>query len=78
MSFLWAVDCYGKVYTLSTTNDHWTELDYDGLDIKRISVHDFITWGIGGDHQIYIYVPARDIPIRYRVVTFENEVIGRE
>lgn len=74
MSLLWAVDCHGKVYRLSTADEHWTELEYCGLEIKKISVHEFFTWAIGGDHQIYIYVPARDIPIRYKVVTFENEV----
>lgn len=73
MSLLWAADCYGKVFTISTADDHWIELDSNGLDIKKISVHEFFTWAIGGDHQIYMYVPARDIPIRYRVVTFENE-----
>lgn len=76
MSLLWSVDCQGKVFTLSTAQDQWTELDNNGLDVKKISVHEFFTWCIGGDHRIYIYVPAKDIPIRYRVVTYENEVIS--
>ncbi|KAG8180130.1 hypothetical protein JTE90_027084 [Oedothorax gibbosus] len=43
------------------------------MDFKKVAAHEFFTWAIGGDHQIYIYVPARDVPIRCRVVTYENE-----
>lgn len=75
MSYLWAVDCYGKVFILCTSDDHWTELESNGLDIKKVSAHEYFTWAVGGDHQIYIYIPTKDIPIRYRVVTYENEVI---
>ncbi|XP_071037435.1 tectonin beta-propeller repeat-containing protein 1 isoform X2 [Parasteatoda tepidariorum] len=71
MSYLWAVNSLGKVYTLSTAEDAWVEVS--GLEIKRISAHEFFTWAIGGDHQVYIFVPTRDIPIRCRVVTYENE-----
>ncbi|XP_054724714.1 tectonin beta-propeller repeat-containing protein 1-like [Uloborus diversus] len=73
MSYLWAVNSLGKVYILSTAEQRWTELETNGIDFKRVSSNDFFTWAIGGDHQIYIYVPTRDIPIRYRVVTYENE-----
>ena len=30
-------------------------------------------WAIGGDHQIYIYVPSTDIPIRVHALTYENQ-----
>ncbi|CAL1279116.1 unnamed protein product [Larinioides sclopetarius] len=73
MTNLWAVNSLGKVYTLSTSDDHWTELISDGIDFKKVAAHEFFTWAISGDHQIYIYVPTRDIPIRCKVVTYENE-----
>ncbi|GFU35560.1 tectonin beta-propeller repeat-containing protein 1 [Nephila pilipes] len=73
MTNLWAVNSLGKVYTLSTNEDHWVEIKSDGVDFKKIASHEFFTWAISSDHQIYIYVPTRDIPIRYRVVTYENE-----
>ncbi|GIY40723.1 tectonin beta-propeller repeat-containing protein, partial [Caerostris extrusa] len=73
MTNLWAVNSLGKVYTLSTNEDCWVELKSDGVDFKKVAAHEFFTWAISGDHQIYIYVPTRDIPIRYRVVTYENE-----
>ncbi|PRD31442.1 UNVERIFIED_CONTAM: Pex23 [Trichonephila clavipes] len=72
MTNLWAVNSLGKVYTLSTNEDHWVEIKSE-VDFKKVSTHEFFTWAISGDHQIYIYVPTRDIPIRYRVVTYENE-----
>ena len=33
-------------------------------------------WGLGCDHQVYVFVPGSDLPIRCQEATYENEVKG--
>uniref|UniRef100_H3AXP5 Tectonin beta-propeller repeat-containing protein 1 n=1 Tax=Latimeria chalumnae TaxID=7897 RepID=H3AXP5_LATCH len=72
-SHLWAVDVYGKVFTLSTAEQQW-QLCKDGhLEFKRLAAVKQCCWGLAGDHQIYVYVHSSDVPIRYREETYENQ-----
>ncbi|KAH7944516.1 hypothetical protein HPB52_020710 [Rhipicephalus sanguineus] len=71
---LWAVDSTGRVHTLSTAGSRWQELPYSGVDLKRVSALPNCAWGIGSDHQVYMYLPQSDVPIRVAEVTYENQV----
>ncbi|XP_070617355.1 tectonin beta-propeller repeat-containing protein 1 [Erythrolamprus reginae] len=72
-SLLWAVDIFGRVYTLSTTGQYW-ELCKDGeLELKRVSAVKQCCWGLACDHQLYVYVHSIDVPIRFKEETYENQ-----
>lgn len=59
---------------MSTSGALWRELPYVGQEFKKLSAVPHFLWGIGGDHQVYVYVHGLDIPIRVREESFENEV----
>lgn len=61
---------------MSTTGSMWRELPYNGQEFKKLSGVPHFLWGLGGDHQIYVYVHGLDIPIRIREEAYENEVSG--
>ncbi|GAB6031582.1 tectonin beta-propeller repeat containing [Chamberlinius hualienensis] len=69
---LWAVTNQGKVFVLSTNEERWKELPYCGMEFKRVSSTTWCSWGIGGDHQVYVYVISPEVPIRYKEVAYEN------
>ncbi|XP_066496875.1 tectonin beta-propeller repeat-containing protein 1 [Tiliqua scincoides] len=72
-SLLWAVDIFGRVYTLSTASQYW-ELCKDGqLEFKRVSAVKECCWGIACDHQVYVYIHSSDVPIRFQEETYENQ-----
>ncbi|KAJ6659782.1 hypothetical protein lerEdw1_018498 [Lerista edwardsae] len=72
-SLLWAVDIFGRVYTLSTAGQYW-ELCKDGqLEFKRVSAVKECCWGIACDHQVYVYIHSSDVPIRFQEETYENQ-----
>ncbi|XP_044289286.1 tectonin beta-propeller repeat-containing protein 1 isoform X2 [Varanus komodoensis] len=72
-SLLWAVDIFGRVYTLSATGQYW-ELCKDGeLEFKRVSAVKACSWGLACDHQVYVYIHSNDVPIRYQEETYENQ-----
>ncbi|KAM3826503.1 tectonin beta-propeller repeat-containing protein 1 isoform 2-T3 [Vipera latastei] len=72
-SLLWAVDIFGRVYTLSTAGQYW-ELCKDGeLELKRVSAIKQCCWGLACDHQVYVYVHSSDVPIRLKEETYENQ-----
>lgn len=70
---LWAVTNQGKVFTLSTSGQQWDELIYCGMEFKRVSAVNWCAWGIGGDHQMYVYIFGLDVPIRVTEVAYENQ-----
>lgn len=77
-SKIYGVDYNGKTWVLQNTGTHpvWTILPNPTktkINIKRLVSFCNILWGIGHDHQIYVYVPKRDIPIRVREEIWENE-----
>ncbi|RXM32905.1 Tectonin beta-propeller repeat-containing protein 1 [Acipenser ruthenus] len=72
-SLLWAVDVYGRVYTLSTAGQCWELCKDAHLEFKRLTSVQQCCWGIAGDHQVYLYVHSSDVPIRYQEETYENQ-----
>ncbi|XP_030067827.1 tectonin beta-propeller repeat-containing protein 1 isoform X2 [Microcaecilia unicolor] len=72
-SVLWAVDILGKVYTLSTAGLHWELCKDPQPEFKRVSATRQCCWGLACDQQIYVYVLASDLPIRYQEETYENQ-----
>ncbi|XP_075421580.1 tectonin beta-propeller repeat-containing protein 1 isoform X4 [Ascaphus truei] len=72
-TFLWAVDIFGKVYTLSTDRQQWSLCKDEQLEFKRVAAARQCCWGIGCNHQIYVYVHTSDLPIRYQEETYENQ-----
>ena len=76
-SELWAVDLFGRVFTLSTAGRHW-ELCRDAqLEFKRVSAAAPCCWGIACDNQVYVHVGASGVPIRCREEAYENQVGSR-
>uniref|UniRef100_A0ABM5EZ52 Tectonin beta-propeller repeat-containing protein 1 isoform X1 n=1 Tax=Pogona vitticeps TaxID=103695 RepID=A0ABM5EZ52_9SAUR len=72
-TLLWAVDIFGRVYTLSTTGQYWERCKNGELEFKRISAVKQCCWGIACDHQVYVYIHSNDVPIRYQEETYENQ-----
>ncbi|CAB1342371.1 unnamed protein product [Coregonus sp. 'balchen'] len=72
-SLLWAVDVYGKVYSLSTTRGRWERDEDTLLELKRITAGQRCSWGIGCDHHVYLNIDPGEVPIRYREETYENQ-----
>ncbi|XP_061850000.1 tectonin beta-propeller repeat-containing protein 1 [Colius striatus] len=72
-SLLWAVDIFGRVYTLSTVGQYWELCKDTQLEFKRVSAVKQCCWGIACDHQVYTYVLSGDVPIRYQEETYENQ-----
>nr|XP_023665012.1 tectonin beta-propeller repeat-containing protein 1 isoform X1 [Paramormyrops kingsleyae] len=72
-SLLWAVDVFGRVYSLSPTSQQWDLCKEAQLEIKRITATQQCCWAIACDHQIYLNVYASDVPIRYQEETYENQ-----
>ncbi|XP_061088171.1 tectonin beta-propeller repeat-containing protein 1 [Conger conger] len=72
-SLLWAVDVYGRVYSLSTAGQQWEQCRDAQLEFKRVTAVQQCCWGIACDHQIYLNVHASDVPIRYQEETYENQ-----
>ncbi|XP_030645886.1 tectonin beta-propeller repeat-containing protein 1 [Chanos chanos] len=72
-SLLWAVDVYGRVYSLSTTGGHWERSKDALLELKRVTGALQCYWGIGCDHQVYLNVSPGEVPIRHQEETYENQ-----
>ncbi|XP_006889825.1 PREDICTED: tectonin beta-propeller repeat-containing protein 1 [Elephantulus edwardii] len=72
-SMLWAVDLFGRVYTLSTAGQHWAPCQDTQLEFRRISAARECCWGIAADNQVYVYVCSSDVPIRHREEAYENQ-----
>ena len=70
---LWSVDNCGTVHSFDIKTNQWFQLSYQRLEFKRLSTSPKSICSIGGDHQIYLYVPSTDIPIRVCDLTYENQ-----
>lgn len=73
VTLLWAVDVYGRVYSLSTAGERWQRADDMLLELKRVSAGKGRCWGIGCDHHVYLNIMPSETPIRYREETYENQ-----
>lgn len=74
ITLLWAVDVYGRVYSLSTASQRWERDDDMLLELKRVTAGKGRCWGVGCDHHIYLNMMPHETPIRYREETYENQV----
>lgn len=74
ITLLWAVDVYGRVYSLSTAGQQWERADDMLLELKRVSAGKDRCWGIGCDHHVYLNMMPSETSIRYREETYENQV----
>ncbi|XP_047465062.1 tectonin beta-propeller repeat-containing protein 1 [Mugil cephalus] len=73
VSLLWAVDVYGRVYSLSTAGQQWEQCRDAHLEFKRVASAQQCCWGIACDNSIYLNVHASDLPVRYQEETYENQ-----
>ena len=74
ITLLWAVDVYGRVYSLSTAGQRWERADDMLLELKRVTAGKGRCWGIGCDHRVYLNMMPSETSIRYREETYENQV----
>lgn len=74
ITLLWAVDVYGRVYSLSTAGQRWVRAEDLLLELKRVTAGRGRCWGIGCDHHIYMNIMPSETSIRYREETYENQV----
>ena len=78
---LWAVSALGNVYTLAKNSEEWTQVPSKGLILsgfKKVSAAPQCVWGLACDHQVFVYIPSSDLPIRCQESTFENEVMSMQ
>ncbi|KAM8844684.1 tectonin beta-propeller repeat-containing protein 1 isoform 1-T2 [Spinachia spinachia] len=73
ITLLWAVDVYGRVYSLSTAGQRWVRADDALLELKRVTAGKGRCWGIGCDHHVYLNMMPSETSIRYREETYENQ-----
>uniref|UniRef100_A0A8C5BK61 Tectonin beta-propeller repeat containing 1 n=1 Tax=Gadus morhua TaxID=8049 RepID=A0A8C5BK61_GADMO len=73
ITLLWAVDVYGRVYSLSTASGRWQRGDDKLLELKRVSAGKGRSWGVGCDHHVYLNLMPSETPIRFREETYENQ-----
>ncbi|KAK2915914.1 hypothetical protein Q8A67_000288 [Cirrhinus molitorella] len=72
-SLLWAVDVYGRVFSLSAARGRWRRAADIVLELKRVTGSEQCCWGIGCDHQVYLHVYPSQVPIRHQEETYENQ-----
>ncbi|KAM6951559.1 tectonin beta-propeller repeat-containing protein 1 [Aplochiton taeniatus] len=72
-SLLWAVDVYGRVFSLSTGGQQWEQCQDAQLEFKRVVAVRQCCWGIACDHEVYLNVHASDLPVRYQEDAYENQ-----
>lgn len=70
---LWVVNSSGGIKYLKVKELTWKDLEFDGIEFKRVAVTPQSAFAVGSDHQIYVYVQARDVPIRIAEETYENQ-----
>jgi len=70
---LFAVNSNGRVFYLEEASSSWQELQYLGVEFKRISAAKNVIWAIGGDHQVYVFVYGIEVPIRVKESYYENQ-----
>ncbi|XP_051994993.1 LOW QUALITY PROTEIN: tectonin beta-propeller repeat-containing protein 1-like [Xyrauchen texanus] len=72
-SLLWAVDVYGRVFSVSAARGRWKRTADVLLELKRVTGSQQCCWGIGFDHQVYLSVDPSDVPIHHQEETYENQ-----
>ena len=70
---VFGVNSAGRVFSLGKDDSKWRELDYLGLEFKRVSAARNVIWALGADHRVYVFLFGVEVPIRVKEVTYENE-----
>ena len=70
---IWLADCNGAAYTLSVEDNKLTPRSNESVVIKRISAVESCAFAVGIDQEVYVFVNNRDVPIRVKVHTYENQ-----
>uniref|UniRef100_A0AAQ4R217 Peroxin/Ferlin domain-containing protein n=1 Tax=Gasterosteus aculeatus aculeatus TaxID=481459 RepID=A0AAQ4R217_GASAC len=73
VSLLWAVDVYGRVYSLSTAGQVWEQCRDAQMEFKRVTAAQRCCWGIACDNGVYLNVHASDLPVRCQEEAYENQ-----
>ncbi|XP_017274045.1 tectonin beta-propeller repeat-containing protein 1 [Kryptolebias marmoratus] len=73
VSLLWAVDVFGRVYSLSTAGQLWEQCRDAQMEFKRVTAAQQCCWGIACDNSIYLNVHASDLPVRHQEDAYENQ-----
>ncbi|XP_013383971.1 tectonin beta-propeller repeat-containing protein 1 [Lingula anatina] len=80
-TYLWAVSNQGRVFKLAANSTFWEEVKNRDSHItpgtlsqfRKVSAAVGVTWAVGCDRHLYIYVVSTDVPIRVLEWTYENE-----
>ncbi|XP_028989411.1 tectonin beta-propeller repeat-containing protein 1 isoform X2 [Betta splendens] len=72
-SLLWAVDVYGRIYSLSTSGQQWEQCHDAQLEFKRVAATQQCCWAIACDNTIYLNLYPSDLPVRCKEETYENQ-----
>ena len=51
----------------------WRELDYLGIEFKRVAAASNVVWALGADHRVYVWLFGVEVPIRVKENTYENQ-----
>uniref|UniRef100_A0A9J8AJG4 Tectonin beta-propeller repeat containing 1 n=1 Tax=Cyprinus carpio carpio TaxID=630221 RepID=A0A9J8AJG4_CYPCA len=70
---LWALDVYGRVFSLSAARGRWRRAADLLLELKRVTGSQQCCWGIGCDQHVYLHVYPSQPPIRHQEETYENQ-----
>jgi hypothetical protein len=65
---LFAANSSGRLFALQTDSFEWRELEFLGIEFKRISAAKNSIWALGGDHQLYVRLFGVEVPIRVKEV----------
>ncbi|KAF3853366.1 hypothetical protein F7725_014054 [Dissostichus mawsoni] len=75
VSLLWAVDVYGRVYSLSTGGGLWEQCRDAHMEFKRVTAAQQCCWGIACDNNIYLNLHASDLPRWNPVDSFSDRLL---
>ncbi|XP_050436287.1 tectonin beta-propeller repeat-containing protein [Adelges cooleyi] len=70
---LFAINNYGKIFSLATSNDQWVQFPNACIDLKHISAIENFIWSIGSDNQTYLLVHNLTEAIQIKEEVYENE-----
>lgn len=70
-------NCVHLSYYLLRCMNEFIQIQTRGQKIrgfKKIAGTSIGAWGLGCDHQVFVYIESSDLPIRCQVSSYENEV----
>ena len=61
---VFGVNSAGRVFSLTREDTKWRELDYLGIEFKRVAAASNVLWALGADHRVYVWLFGVEVPIR--------------